>query len=207
VVEVLGVTADFDIDSTNKPVFCFTNTSTNSKSNRWSFYNPKDLLTLPIASRIFIANGQNPGDYDAAKICEDYRDSLGSYWVCLEATNEIGCKDTICKKVYNNFQALITPPNVFTPNNAFDGLDPDGLKGNEVFNILIKGETKYELYIYDRWGVKVFESKDKNIDWNGKVNNTGALCPDGTYYYILKYRFKGNDKDEEPLNGVVKIIR
>ena len=207
VVEVLGVTADFDIDSTNKPVFCFTNTSTNSKSNRWSFYNPKDLLTLPVATRIFIANGQNPGDYDAAKICEDYRDSLGSYWVCLEATNEIGCKDTICKKVYNNFQAIITPPNVFTPNNTFDGLDADGLKGNEVFNILIKGETKYELYIYDRWGVKVFESKDKNIDWNGKVNNTGAICPDGTYYYILKYRFKRNDKDEEPLNGVVKIIR
>jgi len=208
IVEVAFVEADFDIDSTRKPVMCFNNTSKNSVKNRWSFYNPQDLMQItPVSSRLFIADG-NSGDYDKPQICEDYRDSLGSYWVCLEATNDIGCKDTICKKVYNNFKATIRPPNVFTPNGgAFNGLDPEGKEGNETFNILIEGEDKYELVIYDRWGVKVFDSKDKTNDWNGKVNNTGALCPDGTYYYILHYRYKGLDKDEPVLNGVVRIIR
>ena len=201
--------ADFDIDSTRKPLFCFNNTSTNNTSNRWSFYNPKDIMTLPVANRVFIADG-NAGDYDKPQICEDYRDSLGSYWVCLEVTNDIGCRDTVCKKMWNDFRATIRPPNVFTPNSFgdnFHGVDPDGLEGNEVFNIYIEGEEKYELTIFDRWGVKVFSSNDKNIDWNGKVNNTGSECPDGTYYYILHYRYKGNDKDEPVLNGIVKIIR
>lgn len=206
VIEVGDVKADFDIDSTRKPLFCFNNTSVNSTNNRWSFYNPVDLKTLAPGNRIFIENGSS-ADYNKPQICEDYRDSLGSYWVCLEATNDIGCKDTICKRMYNNFKATIRPPNVFTPDGTFDGTDPQGLKGNEVFNIYIEGQEMYELVIYDRWGVKVFESNDANIDWNGKVNNTGAVCPDGTYYYILKYRYKGNDKDEPILNGVVKIIR
>ena len=96
---------------------------------------------------------------------------------------------------------------VFTPNGDAFAVDKDGNPGNNVFNIYIKGEEYYDLVIYDRWGVKVFESTDKNNDWNGKVNNSGADCPAGTYYYILKYRFKGNDKDEKVLNGVVKIIR
>ncbi|MEZ4805009.1 MAG: gliding motility-associated C-terminal domain-containing protein [Bacteroidia bacterium] len=209
VIEVGNVTADFEIDSTKKPLFCFNNLSENSTSHRWSFYNPKDIMTLDSGNRLFIANG-NSADYDQPQICEDYRDSLGVYWVCLEATNDIGCKDTICKKVYNDFKASIIIPNVFTPNKKkdnFAGLDPDGLEGNEFFNISIEGEEKYDLVIFDRWGVKVFSSTDKNKDWNGKVNNSGAECPDGTYYYIFKYRFKGNDKDEPVLNGVVRIIR
>jgi gliding motility-associated-like protein len=211
IVEVQGVTADFDVDSTRKPIFCFNNTSKASSgnviNNRWSFYNPVDLMSLPTVARVFIPNGKNTGDYNNPQICEDYRDSLGAYWVCLEAESDNGCKDTVCKRIFNNFKAIVRPPNVFTPNGKFDGKDDEGLVGNEVFNILIEGEDKYDLVIYDRWGVKVFESSDKTNDWNGKVKNTGAECPDGTYYYILKYRYKGIDKDEPILNGIVKIIR
>ena len=207
-INVAFVEANFDIDSTRKPVFCFNNTSTNSVLNRWSFYNTKDLMTItPLGDRIFIEDPDNTG-FNDPQICRDYRDSLGAYWVCLEAQNDIGCKDTICKRMFNDFKALVTPPNVFSPNNdQFNGTDVEGKVGNNEFNILIEGEEKYELVIYDRWGVKVFESNDKNKDWNGKVNNTGAVCPDGTYYYILNYRYKGMDKDEPKLNGIVRIMR
>ena len=176
--------------------------------NRWSFYNAKDIMTItPKDQRIFLEDG-NKSDFNDPTVCRDYRDSLGAYWVCLEATNADDCKDTVCKRMFNNFKAIVRPPNVFTPNNdGWAGLDREGLAGNNVFNIEIKGEDKYDLVIFDRWGVKVFSSTDKNKDWNGKVNNTGADCPDGTYYYILKYRYKGIDKDEPVLNGIVKIIR
>lgn len=210
VINVANVIADFDIDSTRKPVFCVNNTSQNATKYRWSFYNFEDLLQIPNpANRIFVPDN-NTSDFGDPQLCRDYRDSLGSYWICLEAENDIGCKDTICKKMNNDFRVLIFPPNVFSPNgmkDQFAGADPDGKQGNEEFNIIIEGEDKYELVIYDRWGVKVFESTDKNVDWNGKVNNTGAECPDGTYYYILTYRFKGLDKDEPKLNGIVRIMR
>jgi gliding motility-associated-like protein len=136
-------------------------------------------------------------------------DSLGIWWVCLEATNSNGCKDTICKWLRNDFLQLILPPNVFSPGDADDFMmsDDDGLKGNDVFNIYIRGEEKYDLIIYDRWGIEVFRSDNKDYDWNGKYQNSGADCPDGTYYYILHYKFKAREKDEPVLNGVVTLMR
>jgi hypothetical protein len=59
--------------------------------------------------------------------------------------------------------------------------------------------------VFNRWGIKVFESSDPNILWNGKVSNTGSDCSDGTYYYI----FTGNDMSDKPYqqNGYLTLIR
>ncbi len=220
VVNVSTVKAAFTIDSSKKPVFCFPNTSTDADKYLWSYFNGggniNSTTLKPIdPSKMKIDNEQKgPGAIDMNH-CRDYRDSVGSYWVCmiaiqtLDANSGKECQDTICQKLVNNFKAGIKPPNVFTPDkaNTFQGEDPTGLKGNQVFNIYIEGEEKYDLVIFDRWGKKVFESTDKNKDWNGQVNNTGNECPDGVYYYILKYRYKGDDKDEPVLNGIVHIIR
>jgi len=205
IILIVGnVIADFNIDSTRKPLFCFENASTNNNNtdNKWSFYVKESNIQNPNAARpkpkVFIPDG-NTSDYNTAKICEDYRDSLGSYWICLSVRNDFGCFDTICKKIVNNFQSTIQPPNVFTPNG-------DG-QFNDLYDIAIKGHDKYDLRIYDRWGVMVFESTDSNNDWNGKVKNTGAACTSGVYYYLLKYRFQGKDNDEQPINGVIHLIR
>lgn len=212
-ITVAFVKADFDIDSSGSPVYCFENKSTNSINHNWSFYNTNDLKSItPASARSFeiqLGYVPSPAEANGPKPCRDFRDSLGTYWVCLESINSIGCRDTVCKKLTNRFEATIRPPNVFTPNSSdgFIGLDKEGLPGNNVFNIEIKGEEKYELVIFDRWGVKVFESKDSKVDWNGTVNNSGATCPNGTYYYILNYRYKGKNKDEPKLNGTVQIIR
>jgi hypothetical protein len=214
-ITVALVKADFDIDTSASPVFCFENKSTNSVNHNWSFYNQDDIMAItPASARAFdiqLGFASDPTGANAAKPCRDFRDSQGAYWVCLEAVNSIGCRDTICKRLVNRFEASIRPPNVFTPaggnNDVFTGLDREGLTGNNVFNIEIKGEEKYDLVIFDRWGVKVFSSTDAKTDWNGQVNNTGANCPDGTYFYLLKYRYKGKDKDEPVLNGTVQIIR
>jgi hypothetical protein len=72
---------------------------------------------------------------------------------------------------------------------------------------IIEGEEKYELVIYDRWGVKVFESKDKTIDWNGKVMNDGALCLTELTINILNYRFKGLERMSQRSTVIVRIMR
>lgn len=68
-------------------------------------------------------------------------------------------------------------PNVFSPNG-------DGK--NDLFNITATGYSNYRLEIYNRWGTLIFSSDDPALQWNGKISNSGAAAPDGTYYYILR---------------------
>ena len=86
--------------------------------------------------------------------------------------------------------------NVFTPNS-------DGK--NDVFNFDAEGFTGYHLTIFDRWGLKVFESNNNASKWNGKINNTGNDSPDGTYYYI----FTSIDFNNKPFkqHGYFSLIR
>ena len=89
-------------------------------------------------------------------------------------------------------------PNIFTPN---------GDSYNEVFRPEGKGVAHYSLRIFDRWGTLVFESKQFNDGWNGKINNTDASP--GTYYFLLIAK---NAKGEslvssEVMEGEVTLIR
>jgi gliding motility-associated-like protein len=90
---------------------------------------------------------------------------------------------------------------VFTPNSEDD-------KNTE---FVIEGESldEYGIKIFNRWGESVFESTDINYSWNGRVNNTGDECPEGTYFYIINYTFKFGEKNEGkgPIEGSVDLIR
>ena len=86
-------------------------------------------------------------------------------------------------------------PTVFTPNG-------DGV--NDEFIIPIEFTSEYEIKIYNRWGIKVFETNDPNENWNGingffKVSN-------GTYYYMLKFKSDCIDS-ESVINGFVNVIK
>jgi gliding motility-associated-like protein len=106
------------------------------------------------------------------------------------------CYDSACKMISNSFQTDISMPNVFSPNG-------DGV--NDVFKIKIMGEELYELKIWNRWGGLVFESTDPNVMWNGKTNNTGAENPEGTYYYVFKYKLR--TQSEQTVRGTITLLR
>lgn len=106
---------------------------------------------------------------------------------------DASCVNLCSKSVFNqnpisdttkvNFTPItITIPNVFTPNSDTT---------NNFFTIKVENYKSYHIAIYDRWGLKLFETSDANMHWNGKPNNTGADCPDGTYYYIINLIDKG----------------
>jgi gliding motility-associated-like protein len=107
------------------------------------------------------------------------------------------CYDSACKMVSNNFTTEVEIPNVFTP---------DGDGKNDTYKVKISGEELFELTIWNRWGGKVFETTDAKIGWNGKVNNTGEDSPEGTYYFILKYRMRGQ-VTESVVRGTITMIR
>jgi gliding motility-associated-like protein len=183
-----SVKADFDIDSSGKPDFCFTRTDVNGTQWRWGFSHPNDIKnSLP-------KNFLEQSNSTDKKVCYSY-DSSGKYWVCLIAKSSNGCVDTICKQV--TVDLFIYLANVFTPGNG------DGK--NDEFNVPIQGQDVFQLKIFNRWGERVFESENPKVRWNGKVNNTGVEVPEGTYYYQLTYRFR--NREQKYVTGSINLIR
>jgi gliding motility-associated-like protein len=67
-------------------------------------------------------------------------------------------------------------PNAFSPNG-------DGI--NDQFRIRVTGYFKLDgLLIFNRWGQKVFDTKDINREWTGTLNGNPLAV--GTYYYIIE---------------------
>ncbi|KAA2240329.1 T9SS type B sorting domain-containing protein [Chitinophaga agrisoli] len=84
---------------------------------------------------------------------------------------------------------------LFFPN----GISPNGDGKNEKF--IIGGLEKYPgsaLYIFNRWGGQVYQSKDYRNDW------TGAGLSEGTYYYVLEVRHPDGIKKYK---GWVTLVR
>ena len=96
--------------------------------------------------------------------------------------------DDVLVKVYTN----VTAPDAFTPNG-------DGI--NDLWNIpALVGYPNCELFIYDRYGNRVFRSIGYSKPWDGTYN--GKVLPAGTYYYTLDLK-----DGSKVIAGWVAIIR
>lgn len=106
--------------------------------------------------------------------------NAGTYQVSTIVSDAIGCLDTVTKLLTVSLFTL--PPtdslvNTFTPNG-------DGSHDEFVILNNSQGLTDYQVTIFDRWGIKVFESKDPSRNWNG-YNLNGVACSSGVYYYVF----------------------
>jgi gliding motility-associated-like protein len=91
-------------------------------------------------------------------------------------------------------------PNVFTP---------DGNNINDLFHPFpYRYIESIDIKIFNRWGLQVFVSKNPDINWNGKTDNTGEDLPDGVYYYICLVNeiYLSGIKTRE-LKGFVQMLR
>jgi len=101
----------------------------------------------------------------------------GRYPVTLITENDHGCIDTVFKLIDIKDELKIFIPNTFTPNG-------DGV--NDVFYVVGSGMKleNFSMQIIDRWGNTVYDSKDINEGWDGKVK--GVYSRDGTYTCFIK---------------------
>lgn len=85
-------------------------------------------------------------------------------------------------------------PNIFSPNN-------DGQ--NDV--LFLRGEriSSCSFRLFDRWGIEVFNSHDREQGWDGTFN--GKVCPEGVYFYIAEVGFVGGNSVVR--KGNVTLIR
>ncbi|NNE56341.1 MAG: PKD domain-containing protein, partial [Flavobacteriales bacterium] len=113
----------------------------------------------------------------------------GQYGVLLTVWTAFGCQDKAELLVEVEDQFNVYVPNTFTP---------DGDQINEVFLPQIVGKDLihfYELRIFDRWGIKVFESNDPEEVWIGDFRgNMDSYVKDDVYVWQVKVRLIGADE-------------
>jgi len=110
--------------------------------------------------------------------------------VTYTATAEIdGCIFTDMIDVY--IAPAIMVSNAFSPNG-------DGI--NDTWEILNIDEwPNAQIFLYSRWGNKVFQTTNYNNDWGGDE------LPAATYYYVIE--LNPIDFNADPITGSVTIMR
>jgi len=111
------------------------------------------------------------------------------YIIC----NEVGC-DTALVTIYLKCKEEIKP---FFIYNAFSPNEDDV---NDVFKIDgLEQYPNHTLYIFNRWGQELLNTKNYQNDWTGTWNSD--ILPDGTYFYLFDTG-KG-----EMIKGYIEIRR
>ncbi len=173
-------TADPIVSDLNATMVTFSNGSTHGDNYLWDF-------------------GDGSSTEFGFDVNHEYPDDLpGQYIVTLVTTTNLGCTDSTFKTITIAYPtAKYKIPNVFTPN---------GDKTNDVFKLIHPEHiADLNVSIQNRWGAIVFESNDIQFKWNGQVNNSGSLCTDGTYFYVIKIKTVNGNEDLK--QGFVQLSR
>lgn len=140
----------------------------------------------------------NFGDGSSSELFEPLHryTKFGNYNIRLNVYSEYGCSDSLI--VYNAFsdsEYFIEFPNAFIPN-------PDGPSGGfyssksdesaHVFHPSFSGVSDYQLKIFSKLGILLFESRDITLGWDGYFK--GQLSNPGVYIW----KVRGNFRNGEP---------
>ena len=110
-----------------------------------------------------------------------------------------GCLPDLISEVVTFGKVDLFIPNAFSP-------DGDGI--NDIWEIPgIENAVGYKLIIFNRWGIKVYETNNYKNDWAGTSQTDSFISkdnmlPEGTYFYSIIW----GDKTE-PSRGFVYIKR
>ena len=184
--------ADFLPDPNNfttaaLPRFKFTDQSTvesilGSTITNWDWDFGDPLATDDISIE------QNPTHF--------YGADTATYWVKLVVTTNHGCKDSMLLPVEVGPDLIVYIPNAFAPEFG-------GEEENDAFNAIISGEKSMELIIFNRWGEIMFQTNDKNEQWDGTF--MGEPCQQDVYSYLL--RATALDDDVYTYTGTITLLR
>lgn len=164
------------------PEISFTNNSTpTSVSSLWNFNSGQNPDSSTLTNPVFIFPDGQPGTYE----------------VWLTVTNEHGCVDSTMRIVKITDIFLFYIPNSFTPND-------DGT--NDVFRAYGEGIdlSNFKMYVFDRWGEKIFETDDITDGWDGTYRGTPVV--NGVYVWRIETKELFVNKRHE-IMGHVNLLR
>jgi PKD repeat protein len=153
----------------------FYNYSTDASQYRWDF-----------------------GDGSTSSLAEPqhWYTKFANYNVRLIVTSDYGCSDSLAvMNAFSGSEYFIELPNAFIPNT----LGPTGgyysAKSDEaaqVFHPIFSGVSDYQLKIFSKFGILIFESNDINIGWDGYFR--GQLSDPGVYIWKVRGNFRNGEQ-------------
>jgi len=149
--------------------------------NKSSFdFVDNDLLVINSSSPNVVKweYSMSDGFETAARSFRHKLERIGEYQIELNVTDDNGCRDSTVKTVELLSDLIVHIPNAFTPNSDGD---------NDYFIPVISGEqlTFYHMVIFDRWGIKVFDSYNRDEPWIGDVKESDFYGISDAYTYKL----------------------
>ena len=120
---------------------------------------------------------------------------FGVYDVQLIVSSEKGCSDSlIIRNAFSGSEYFIDFPNAFIPN-------PDGPAGGfyssktdesaRIFHPVYTGVAEYQLKIFNKTGMLLFETNDINTGWDGYYQ--GQFCNRGVYVWKVRGNFRNGE--------------
>ncbi len=123
---------------------------------------------------VLYAIGANiPGTYSWNSGFADHFISPTNSGTFALSITENGCTTT--DEIDIQFEDCIFVPNAFSPNG-------DGQ--NDILFVRGYESGYFHFSVFDRWGIKVFETSDPAIGWDGMVNNQPGVI--GVYMYVAE---------------------
>lgn len=122
-----------------------------------------------------------------------YVTSQGTYWV--EVKNNCGITSDTINIEIEDCACHIFIPDVFSPNA--DSLNDRFSPVSSCYYL------EYNFLIFDRWGKKIFETKNPYNFWDGTYK--GEKLPTGVYIYLVKCKFENNVSEKK--YGSITLIR
>jgi gliding motility-associated-like protein len=121
----------------------------------------------------------------------------GHYSISLITLTENNCYDSVkvADAVVLKSNKKIVFPNAFcpNPNGPSEGKYKENDLNNNIFHPVVKGQLmEYNLKIFAKSGLLIFESNNVKIGWDGYFQN--RLLPSGVYPYIVTVKFEGDNK-------------
>jgi len=189
---------------TTSPIFTLTQTDKPLADFYWNNYMPNvgseiqfhNNSTNAISYEWNFGDGSNSNQAEPNHIYTD--EQVKQYNVYLVATSISGCVDTAFYTIIMNDEVIYYVPNSFTPNSD---------QFNNVFQpIFTQGIDTYDFYlfIYNRWGEIIFESKDPSKGWNGTYN--GVVQQDGSYTWVISFKM-GQTDEKKMIMGHVNLLK
>ncbi len=137
------------------------------------------------------------GDGDTSELFEPRHrySKFSNYNVRLVASSEYGCSDSLTvMNAFSGSEYYIDFPNAFIPNaegptGGFYSSKSD--EAAQVFHPSFSGVSDYQLKIFSKIGILIFETNDINIGWDGYFK--GQLSNPGVYIWKVRGSFRNGE--------------
>ena len=113
----------------------------------------------------------------------------GNYLATLDITDENNCSNSFSRSINVEEVFNLMAPNTFTPNG-------DGINDNFIPESLKIMDVEFTMTIFNKFGKRLYQTKNINQPWEGIDQNSGQKCQEGNYLWVVQLINKNGETEQ-----------